>query len=906
MKLRFTRSLFILFIALFSTGALFAQFEAVSSKVIDNYQKYTASNLQRRSVSKPTSCKSDTSLFVQQGTTGWRFVTLRSGSSLGQFYGAPQSMTISGFRFYAFANPVTPARQVFIRLRCNLYKAGADSLPTGTPLASDTVTVDTILRSTFYISDVLFNAVFKNPVTLNYNYILAVECDSTNVTAALMTNDWARGDGKKRNLGCGSVSGKWYRNLQLNISGTAFDADVQLCPFVKYDFGTDFNITNNCYSTLDTIRFQNLQKNSVVGAPYYNYYNYLNLSQFSHRWRYDNGFDVYIVDGKFKPTAKKNFDVRLISTVYTYMSGSCNDTVVKTVFFRPSTPVLKRSATACRGDSVSLDVSSDAGVKLKWYRKITDTAFLTGSSYIIKNAQSNDSFFVRAENGPCNSAFLKIMFTVADYPNSPTVKNDSICQGAAANLQAKSNLGEIEWFSQSTGGPAVFKGELLQTDKLFSDTSFFVQANNKGCINKGGRVQVRALVGSNFAPLKPVIVEDSFVCLNSVTQHTFKASGADTIRWYDVPAGGKPIAKGNEYKINLTGRATYEYYVEVWNGICASSREHTTLRVYNAPAISGLSNKTICNGDSAAFKLAVPWGDINWYESKGASPVYTGSSPVFKELTKNTTYYIQSFENACVASKFDSVRITVNTPPAPVSATSDAVCAKGAGVFKVNVNGGNVWWFYEDTSSTAFYKGNTLTTGSLLSPVTYYYATENQGCYSAKKPLTVNIKPRPTAGFTWQVRWKFQVICTPITTTGITFEWQWGDGSKTTGLPGVHAYAKEGPYTVRLIVTSTSNGCKDTADIPVLIDHTGTELTKAESISAYPVPAVQGQVLNLSGLNNRRGYYTLYALNGSVAGGGLVENGQLRLPTGLPTAGYVLLLKTPDKIYKCIISVVNP
>jgi hypothetical protein len=91
-------------------------------------------------------------------------------------------------------------------LRCHLYKAGADSLPTGTPLASDTVTVDTIMRSSVFLTDVQFDAKFKNPVTLNYNYILVVDCDSTTVTASLITGDWTQGDGRKRNLGCGSVS----------------------------------------------------------------------------------------------------------------------------------------------------------------------------------------------------------------------------------------------------------------------------------------------------------------------------------------------------------------------------------------------------------------------------------------------------------------------------------------------------------------------------------------------------------------------------------------------------------------------------------------------------------------------------------------------------------------------------
>jgi hypothetical protein len=886
-----------------------AQFQSPGGpKILSNLVENKPFEILRRSASKPTACKTDTSYFVQYGNKGYRFVTLRSGSSLGQFYGAPQELTISGFRLFAVANSVSPARPVFIKLRCHLYKAGADSLPTGLPLASDTVTVDTIMRSNVFLTDVQFDAKFKKPVTLNYNYILVVDCDSTTVTASMITSDWTLGDGRKRNLGCGSVSGKWYRNLQLTVGGATFDADAQLLPFVKYNFGTDFTINNNCYPTLDTVRFQNQLKNNVSGHPYYNYYSYLNLNQFSHRWSYDGSFaSTYVVDGKFKPATKKNFEVRLISMVYQYRSGTCYDTSVKTVYFKPANPTLKRAANLCRGDTGSIDVTSDPGVVIKWYRKLNDTAFYTGSSYPVINAQNNDSFWVRAENGPCNSGYVKINVTVNDYPNDPTTQDAYVCLGAAANLQAKTNVGQIDWFTQMTGGKSVLTGNIFQSAALFSDTSFYVQANNKGCLNKGGRIKVTAFVSNNYAPQKPDVVSDTFACYSAGQSFTLSASGNDTLRWYNQPIGGTPIAFGRDYTFVPSGRGTYDYFVEVWNGICASSREHSTLYVYLPPTISGKTNPTVCFGDSVSFAVGLPWGTLQWYDQSDLQvPVYTGTNPVFQNLQSNKTYYLKVSEEQCQATNFDSVKVTVNVPPVPSLVKSDPVCSKGAGMFQVTVAGGNVWWYYEDTSSASFSKGNQIVTGPLLSPVTYFYATEKNGCYSARKPLTIAVKPRPTAGFTWQLRWQRTLVCTPITTAGLTFEWNWGDGSKTNGLPGTHQYATEGSYTVKLVVTSSSNGCRDTADIPVLISHVGTTKSPKVNIEAHPVPVAAGTDWFVTVPQGKQYTYTVYTLAGAVCFGGQTSDGRIHVPSGIAAGTYFVNLNSGQASFLARMLVTEP
>jgi len=870
-----------------------AQFTSEGRPIIGNIGMPAPTKVTNRNAQNPKSCKSDTTTYPRFGTTGYYSVSVRTGSSLGQFFPVPQSMTISGFYFYAFSLATTPARPVNIKLRCVIYKAGADSLPTGSPLATDTVTVDTVMGASIPLARIMRKASFKSPVTLSSGgYIISVECDSTAVSAAVITNSWAAGDGKNQNIGCGSVSGKWYRCLNLNISSVRFDANMQYYPFVKYNFGTDFTVDNSCYVGADTVRFTNTNKTNVSGSVFYNYYIYYGLEYYSHRWTYDGSFAQYVVNGKYKPPVKKNFKTQLITTVYSYSSGQCLDTAEKMVYFKPVTPTTKKPTIGCRGDTVNIDINTDAGLTVNWYKSPFDTVpFFKGYSYSIKNVQKRDTFYVQVVNGPCKTPLARIEFVLNEYPNKPTVKNDSICSGAIANLSAKSNLGTIDWYESSSGGTAVFKGTDLQTGKLANDTQFYAEANNKGCINKGGRVLVKAFVGSAFAPDKPIVVGDTNICLRPIKAITIPASqaGNDTLRWFNLSTGGLPLAKGPSFTFTPSSRGDVEYYVETWNGVCGSGRSKVLVHVNDYPTIYGLRGDTICKGDTAFPYLSLLWGDANWYNKKAdVIPIYTGQKIAVGGLKSDTKFYIETAEKGCFNAKRDSVLVNVNAPPVPTSVKSDPVCAKGIGSMVVNIPVGKVNWYLDSTDSLPFFVGNTVSTGLLLSNVKYYYSTENKGCASARVPLTVNIKPRPVAGFTWNLVWQNKLVCVPITTSGLTINWNWGDGNSQSGSPYNHTYANAGNYTVSMVATSTSNACKDTADIAVIINHLGTNTVNIGDLKIFPVPVKSGEKLNIQGINVSNLRVEIFASDGRKLAISMEVKGQIQLPENLSPGVYIV------------------
>lgn len=895
--MRLRKLLLIIFCVLFAP--IKAQFVDAGRTLVDDVHAGTQKGkIQSRSATNPTQCDGDTSMFPSYGSTAYNSITIKKGSSLGQFFDAPQTMTVSGFRFYGFSVTPTPAKSVKINIICNLYKAGADSLPSGTPIASDTITVDTVMGSSIPLSRITLNADFGKAVTVTGPYIICVESDSVNALAAVVCNSYTNGDGKKRNLCVGSVSGKWYRCLSLNIGGTVFNSHMQMYPFVGYKLGIDYTTNQQCYPNLDTLYFQNQTKKTVVSSIFYNYYVYYNIERSSHRWNYDNKMIQYSIDGKYKPTSRSNMNVTLISTVYPYSGWSCSDTVSKIIYFKPGTPSLYKPAQGCSGDTVTIAVASDAQTTVQWFKKTSDPKpFYEGNKYTINNVQKTDTFYVKSVNNTCESNWLMIPFEVNQYPTKLTVKNDSICAGATANLQAFTDFGELYWYDKSTGGTLMHTGQVLQTGKLSQDTQFYVVANNKGCLYGGGSKLVKAFVGSSFAPTSPTVPADTFVCArgaNAVTLVASSNNSSDTLRWFLDATGGSPVAKGSNYTFKGSKRGESTVYVESWNGICGSGRAAIKITVKDYPGVFGAAGDETCSNDSARLFGSTSWGQLNWYMKRSdAQPFYVGKTPAIYGLSGKNYIYYKSSEGSCFAPNFDSVEVTVNEIPKPDMVEALSVCAKSLGKMSVHISQGKVNWYEDSTTTDILFTGSIYDLGMMLSSRTLYYETENKGCKSDRTPLTLVVKPRPAAGFTWTLLWQHKLNCVPINTAGLSFEWDWGDGTKKVGLPGVHQYSGPGNYTVRLVVTNNANGCKDTADIPVLVDHTNVKTIAKQHFSAYPNPVGAGDVLELSGLSD--GLIAWIDPTGRIVGESQVAEGKTRVPAKLSQGLYYLNVKSRER-----------
>lgn len=834
-----------LLLTIFLTFTIQAQIKAPGIAVKDNLEKFTfTDNGNKRSATNPKTCDVDTVEFPRYKASSLVTISVSGGRSLGQLYSCPKPLTLTGFTFYAFVLPNPPTAKK-MNLICRVYKAGPDSLPRGLPLRADTITIDSTLGGGV-LTKIEKHANWP-AIVLDSNYILTVETDSLNMTAGVVTNNYANGDGDRYNLNCGSISGLWYNGRNLNVGGSPFDCDILLHPHVRYKLGTDFTIKSNCYNINDTVKFTNASKNNFVGSKMYN--RYLNFGSVSYEWLchlWDlgdgNGLQ-YDVDTKTKYNTKQNYNIRLITTMYGFRGNQfgCTDTTDKLLSYKPDIPTFSGNVNICKGDTLNLQVySNDPGVSYDWFDKITSSKpFNTGTSYSLPNIGVSDTMYVRGVNNSCLSAFRTIQINAYDYPKNLKVVNDSVCAGSKANLSASSSVGQLKWYTQSTGGTPFYTGSVYQTKALNGDTTFYVEAANGNCVLKP-RAQVDVLVGADFAPVAPLMSPDTIVCLGTGNPVVIRASAAPglTIRWFTSASGGAPVNTGNTYTYLPTKREQKSFYADAYNGICGSSREVVNLLVEKAPDISRVLNDTICKGDSAHLEISLPYGEARWFDDAiGGNAVNVADRyTYFPALTD--TLYIETASNICVSPSRTQVFAKVNTFPVVLKLWGDTICSKNTATLRAVLQGaGQISWFDTDTGNTFLGSGNQFVTPVLNGGRKYYAQTSYAGCLGPKVSVQPTVKASPFSGFSFEVLTWQQVRVSPINAGKSRIFWDFGDGFTSTANTVTHRYPTPGTYSIKLVLTSNLNQCKDSTIIPVTVEESSlNNLTTLKTLSVKPNP----------------------------------------------------------------------
>jgi hypothetical protein len=838
------KKLLFMAIAFMLSLSAFAQLTSDNVQIKDDFTKVKLNEINnKRSATSPKVCGIDTVEFPRYRGTAYFAVNVSGGRALGQLYDCPTPLTLSGFTFYAYVstNPPTAKRMNII---CNVYNAGTDSLPSGTPLRSDTLTID----STFgggVLSRIEKHASF-NPITLNGKYILTIETDSMTMNAGVVTNSYTAGNGRGHNLNCGSINGLWYNGRNLNIGNVRFDCDVLLHPHVKYNFGTDFTINSNCYNVADSVKFVNQSPNNMAGSPIYNRYEFFNIGYISHNW--NSGVSPFSnftgVNYGTKYTVKQNYNVRLISRVYGYRGpnfNGCVDTTIKPLYFKPEVPGFAGPLNVCKGDSVRYTASSnDTGIVYEWFKNPQSSPFLTGKSYKINQVVKNDTIYLRANNRGCVSGFRILYIKANDYPSNLTFKDDSICSGSRGILKANTNVGSVLWYSGINDLTPFFTGSVYQTPVLTNNISYYIEASNLGC-KLTPRQEIKVNVGSSFAPQPPVVSNDTTVCLSNTNAVVLNASAPSglTTRWFNVGSGGTSFSSTNAITFNPTVREVKVYYVDAFNGVCGSSRVPVTITVEDFPSILKVENDVICKGDSARNSVTVAFGNVAWYSESNNGTLLSTNTTFVSKPSNSLSYYIETSSNGCKSINRTRADVTVNEAPSFTKVWADTICAKNKATYTALVNGpGTVSWYEFDTSSNPVFVGNKYVSEVLNGSKRFFAQSEFAGCLGPKVGVQPLVNPAPFSGFSFELLTWQRVRVSPINAGSAGVKWLFGDG-KTSNLNIVtHRYQNPGVYDVKLILTNILNGCKDSTTIPVNIETSSLSSVKIlPSFQYYPNPS---------------------------------------------------------------------
>lgn len=239
--------------------------------------------------SKSATCGPDTVEYTLAKATGLSALSINnatSGYAVSQYFNCPQTITLSGVEFFAYKIDATGGTTINVTVQ--VFAAGADSLPSGLPLVTGTVPVDT----NFYGGNLDLLSKFANfpPINISVPYVVVIENNTANGIGLLFSDYQAvpQPDGLQEWL-CGvNLFGTWYNAYDINVGGIPLDCDALFNPRVSYTLNTGFTASANCFSGGPTINFTNTSS-PIVEDRMYNVAAFLNQTAASYTWDFGDG-----------------------------------------------------------------------------------------------------------------------------------------------------------------------------------------------------------------------------------------------------------------------------------------------------------------------------------------------------------------------------------------------------------------------------------------------------------------------------------------------------------------------------------------------------------------------------------------------------------------------------------------
>ncbi|SDL47834.1 gliding motility-associated C-terminal domain-containing protein [Salinimicrobium catena] len=234
-----------------------------------------------------------------------------------------------------------------------------------------------------------------------------------------------------------------------------------------------------------------------------------------------------------------------------------------------------------------------------------------------------------------------------------------------------------------------------------------------------------------------------YFCDSQIPEVQHLVATGDVV-WYADQNSTTPIASTQLLADGIT------YFAGNSDATCAGSRESVTVTIYSQPDILGIKESTnkqslptlsFCVADvnnpdiylSNIRTSADETGSIQWYDSQTGGNVL----PADTELVNGATYWVDQANpfGTCRTNR-RSVKIELNSEPAPEGEPAQTFCAANNPTLADIVASGDLRYFVSETSLTELSSATPLEDGK-----TYYLASVGEICVSVDRlavTVTVN------------------------------------------------------------------------------------------------------------------------------------------------------------------------
>lgn len=440
-------------------------------------------------------------------------------------------------------------------------------------------------------------------------------------------------------------------------------------------------------------------------------------------------------------STNSSFTTPVLTTTTSYFvvatANGCvsNRTPVTAIVYSTPTPPIVSNVTICSGSTANLSASSSSpGVVYDWFDVPNGgTSLITSPEYTTPPLTATKTYYVQTSN-VCVSTRTPVTVTVNPIPQAPAVNSITICSGTGGTLTATAPGGTYQWFDSAFSTTALTTGDTFQTPVLTNTTTYYVEATNGGCVS------VRTAVTVTVSPIPPTPSAPGQIICSGNTATLTATAQQGTFEWYDAPTGGNLLSGSASYTtLPLTVNTTY--YVQSIVSGCVSARTPVQVSVLPIPQPPTAANVTICAGNNATLTESGSYSGFEWYDAAtGGNLLSSSLAYVTPALAITTTYYVQGLSNGCASTR-TPVTVTVNSNPAPPTASGTTVCQGTSTTLTASAAGGSFEWYDAATGGNLLASGSTFNTPALTANTIFYVQNTSGQCSSTRTAVTVTVTP---------------------------------------------------------------------------------------------------------------------------------------------------------------------
>jgi hypothetical protein len=594
------------------------------------------------------------------------------------------------------------------------------------------------------------------------------------------------------------------------------------------------------------------------------------------------------------------------------------------------TGTLPSALSVCNGNPISQPLSaSPAGTNINWITTVTSGS-LTGvysasgttisqTPWLASGATTASvvKYTVTPSLNGCSGIPADMIVNVNPVPVINTVSDKTTCSGNVSTIAFSSNnaAASISWIASLTSGA-------VTGFSSGSGNSIMHQLTGSGVLNyaltaslNGCSTTTSFTITVKGAPALTVALPTLNICNGGNFSQALTATpSGSTFAWTNTVTAGSVTGNGNGsgtvinqtlwLASGATSASTVKYTVTPSLNGCPGSSADLIVNVNPIPALSTVSNKTICSGAALSVPLStnLTGANISWTPSLASGTVTGFSSGSGSAINQTLTggpgvvnYALTGSLNGCTS--VSSFTVTVNPKPdVTVSLSSSDVCAGTQINYSYTKPSGSSTLVNFPVSSFSIASSSiTATVGTyVLNTLT---APGSDIILTVTNPSTLcstNTVSHVTIRSVPLVTANSLAICAgngfslPVTSnvTGSTFSWTSTVTGTVSGFPAsgslaapasITANAVTGSGTITYSITASANGCTSALKTAVVTVNTNLP----SSLTATPMLVCEGSNVTING-SYPVGYTTNYVPapnftflgGGGGSGGGFVGFGQ--------------------------------